>query len=391
MQKFSILFLSNAYPDFESSHHGIFIKKMATLLQKEGYGITVVTPKIYKKSKYFENQEGIKVYRFPFFARNKLLIEYERIPYLRMVLYYISGFFLTLYVLFSHRCRLIHAHWAIPTGLIGILAGTLFKKPVIVTIHGSDFRMAMEGSVLLKKLFIYVCKKARHVNCVSGAQKKEIEELGIAGKKISIIPMGVERGFREAGRRRKRIDQDQSVNVISNRNLSPIYNVSQLIRAIPLVLKEELQTRFFIAGDGQEREKLEKEAKELNVEKSVQFLGSVPHEEMPDLLTKADIYVSTSLYDGTSVSLLEAMAAGAFPVVTDIAPNREWIENGRNGFLFPAHDEFLLAKRILNAIHDKELLEKGRKSNQSIVEERALWPVCIEKIKAIYEDQLHRK
>jgi glycosyltransferase involved in cell wall biosynthesis len=248
--------------------------------------------------------------------------------------------------------------------------------------------MAMEGSVLLKKLFIYVCKKARHVNCVSGAQKKEIEELGIAGKKISIIPMGVERGFREAGRRRKRIDQDQSVNVISNRNLSPIYNVSQLIRAIPLVLKEELQTRFFIAGDGQEREKLEKEAKELNVEKSVQFLGSVPHEAMPDLLTKADIYVSTSLYDGTSVSLLEAMAAGAFPVVTDIAPNREWIENGRNGFLFPAHDEFLLAKRILDAIHDKELLERGRKWNQSIVEERALWSVCIEKIKKIYEEQL---
>ena len=82
----NILFLSNAYPDFESSHHGIFIKKMATLLQKEGYEIAVVTPKIYKKSKYFENQDGIKVYRFPFFARNKLLIEYERIPYLRMIL-----------------------------------------------------------------------------------------------------------------------------------------------------------------------------------------------------------------------------------------------------------------------------------------------------------------
>ncbi len=308
-----------------------------------------------------------------------------------MILYFISGFFLTLYVLFSHRCRLIHAHWAIPTGLIGILAGTLFKKPVVVTIHGSDFRMAMEGSILLKKLFIYVCKKTRHVNCVSGAQKKEIEELGIAGKKISIIPMGVETGFREAGRRRKRIDQDQSMNVISNRNLLPIYNVSQLIQAIPLILKEETETRFFIAGNGPEREKLEKEAKELNVEKSVQFLGSVPHEEMPDLLTKADIYVSTSLYDGTSVSLLEAMAAGAFPVVTDIAPNREWIENGRNGFLFPAHDEFLLAKKILDAIHDKELLERGRKWNQSIVEERALWSVCIEKIKAIYEDQLHRK
>ena len=82
MQKLSILFLTNAYPDFESSYRGIFIKKMALLLQKEGYQISVVTPKIYKGSHYFEEQDGIKVYRFPFFARNKLLIEYEKIPYL---------------------------------------------------------------------------------------------------------------------------------------------------------------------------------------------------------------------------------------------------------------------------------------------------------------------
>jgi glycosyltransferase involved in cell wall biosynthesis len=386
-----ILFLTNAYPDFDSSYRGIFIKKMATLLKSEGYQISVVTPKIYRKSPYFEDQEGIKVYRFPFFARNKLLIEYGRIPYLRMILYFISGFFLTLYVLFSHRCRLIHAHWAIPTGLIGILAGTLFKKPVVVTIHGSDFRMAMEESVLLNKLFIYVCKKAKHVNCVSGAQKKEIEELGIAAKKISIIPMGVETGFREAGRRRKRIDQDQSMNVISNRNFLPIYNVSQLIQAIPLILKEEPQTRFLIAGNGLEREKLEKEAKELNVEKSVQFLGSVPHEEMPDLLTKADIYVSTSLYDGTSVSLLEAMASGVFPIVTDITSNREWIRDGENGFLVPVNDEQYLANKIIDAIRDKGLLEKARKENQSISEEKTLWPVCIEKIKGIYESQLFKK
>jgi len=383
----NILFLSNAYPDFESSHHGIFIKKMATLLQKEGYEITVVTPKIYKKSKYFENQDGIKVYRFPFFARNKLLIEYERIPYLRMILYYISGFFLTLYVLFSHRCGLIHAHWAIPTGLIGILVGTLFNKPVVVTIHGSDFRMAMEGSALLKKLFIYVCKKARHVNCVSKVQKKVIEQLGIPDEKISTIPMGVEAVFRGLGQRPSRDNRDQFITVISNRNLLPIYNVSQLIRAIPGVLKEEPETRFIIAGDGQERETLEEETKKLNIDTSIQFLGRIPHEEMPKLLAEADIYVSTSLYDGTSVSLLEAMASGCFPVVSDISSNREWIRDGENGFLVPVNDEQYLANKIIDAIRDKGLLEKARKENQSISEEKTLWPVCIKKIKKIYEDQ----
>jgi len=70
----------------------------------------------------------------------------------------------------------------------------------------------------------------------------------------------------------------------------------------------------------------------------VQFLWRIPREKIPDLLNQADIYVSTSLYDATSVSLLEALASGAFPVVTDIPANREWISDGESGFLLPSLD-----------------------------------------------------
>jgi glycosyltransferase involved in cell wall biosynthesis len=62
---------------------------------------------------------------------------------------------------------------------------------------------------------------------------------------------------------------------------------------------------------------------------------------MADLLSQTDIYVSTSLYDGTSVSLLEAMGSGAFPIVTDIPSNREWISPGQNGFLVSVNGEKL--------------------------------------------------
>ena len=90
--KNSILFLTNAYPDFDSSYRAVFIKRMAHLLKKDGYEISVVTPKICKGSRYFENQNGVRVFRFPFMARNKLLIEYQKVPYGKMILYYISGF-----------------------------------------------------------------------------------------------------------------------------------------------------------------------------------------------------------------------------------------------------------------------------------------------------------
>jgi glycosyltransferase involved in cell wall biosynthesis len=378
-----ILFLTNAYPDFESSYRGIFIKKMATLLRDEGYHISVVTPKIYKGSHYFEEQDGIKVYRFPFFARNKLLIEYKKIPFLRMILYYVTGFLLTIYAVFKNKCDVIHAHWAIPTGAIGVGVGTLLRIPFMVTIHGSDLRMAVEKPGLIRKLFIYVCKKAAQLNCVSEVQKKELEQLRIKGDKISVIPMGVDESFLEMGEKRK--FNKPPLIILSNRNLLPIYNVSLLIRAIPTILKEEPKTRFFIAGDGSEKENLGKEVEDLELSASVRFLGRVPHEEMPDLLSRSDIYVSTSPYDGTSVSLLEALACGAFPVVTDIPSNREWIADGCNGFLVSEEDEKILARRIVQAIRDHRLLEEAYEINRRIAKERAYWRENIKRITELYQ------
>jgi glycosyltransferase involved in cell wall biosynthesis len=386
--KNSIVFLTNSYPDFDSSYRAIFVKKMAHLLQNEGYKISIVTPKIFKNSRYSEDQNGIRVYRFPFLAGNKLLIEYRSIPYLRMIFYYATGLLLTVYVVLKNRCNLIHVHWAIPTGLIGVWAGKLLRKPVVVTIHGSDFRMATERSSFLTKIFLYVCHRAKQIMCVSELQGKEIEKLGIGQEKILTFPMGIDESFLKAGRNRGKRMEGQSLTVLSNRNLLLLYNVSLLIQAIPAVLKEEPHTRFIIAGDGQEKEALSKEATNLKVGSFVEFLGRIPHEEMADLLAQADIYVSTSLYDGTSVSLLEAMGSGAFPIVTDIPANREWITDGRNGFLVPVKGEKYLANRIIDAIRDQALREKSKMQNISIVEQKALWPANIEKIQKVYSQLL---
>ena len=304
-----------------------------------------------------------------------------------MLLYYISGFLVTLYAMAKNQCSLIHVHWAIPTGLIGVLAGRLLRKPLVVTIHGSDFRMATEKPSFLTKIFLYVCKKANQIICVSEFQEEKIKRMGVKTEKILTFPMGIDKSFLEGGRNRKKKLNGKSHIVLSNRNLLPLYNVSLLIRAIPVVLEEEPQTKFIIAGDGQERETLEQEGRSLNVSSSIDFLGRVPHEKMADLLAQTDIYVSTSLYDGTSVSLLEAMGSGAFPVVADIPANRGWITNGQNGFLVPIDEEKYLAKRIIDAIRDPRLLEKGRTENLSIAE-KALWPANIERIKKVYSQLL---
>jgi glycosyltransferase involved in cell wall biosynthesis len=203
--------------------------------------------------------------------------------------------------------------------------------------------------------------------------------------------MGIDESFLEAGRNRGEKLNGQSHTVLSNRNLLPLYNVSLLIRAIPKVIMEEPDTKFLIAGDGAEKGALEREVENLNINSSVKFLGRVPHEEMPDLLSQADIYVSTSLYDGTSVSLLEAMGSGAFPIVTDIPANREWIVNGENGFLVPIDEERSLAEKIVEAIRNQDLIRRSRKKNFCLIKEKALWQVTIAKTKEIYKMVLDSK
>jgi glycosyltransferase involved in cell wall biosynthesis len=380
----SVLFLTNAYPDFDGSYRGGFIKKMAIFLQGDGYKVSVVTPKIYRKSRYYEEQHGIRVYRFPFWARDKLLIEYRKVPYLKMILYYVTGTLLTLFVMIRNRCDLIHVHWAIPTGMIGLVGRGILRKPLIVTIHGSDFKWATDGPAFVRKVFLYVTASAERLTCVSTVIEKELVLLGIQGDKISTFPMGVDERFLEAGRNRSPRSRTSDLSILSNRNLLPNYSVFTLIRAIPVVLNEEPGVRFLIAGEGAERDRLESEAKALSIGSAVEFLGRVANETMPDLLAQAEIYVSTSLYDGTSVSLLEAMAAGTFPIVTDIASNREWIRDGENGLLIPLGDEKTLAKKIIEAMRNPEARREAGQKNQRVVEERALWKQSMEKIREVY-------
>ena len=103
------------------------------------------------------------------------------------------------------------------------------------------------------------------------------------------------------------------------------------------------------------------------------FKGQIAQNELEDILLKADIYISTSLSDSTSVSLLEAMASGLIPVVSNISGNREWVKEGGNGFLFPPGDYKALAQRTIWIIKEFNQTQRIRERNLKLIKEKALW------------------
>jgi len=200
----------------------------------------------------------------------------------------------------------------------------------------------------------------------------ELKAMGVGNERIVFAPMGIEEKL--LGERKDKIEGKEEILILSLRRLEPVYDLKTLIKAIPLIIQRaSKKVRFWIIGEGSQKEELIKLTRNLGIEKNIEFKGQISREELENCLQNADIYISTSLSDSSSVSLLEAMASGLVPVVSDITGNREWIKEGENGFLFPAGDFQALAQKVVWIINDFKDIDKIREENSKIIRQKALW------------------
>ena len=140
---------------------------------------------------------------------------------------------------------------------------------------------------------------------------------------------------------------------ISVARLSPLKDFPTLLRAVPLVVSHVPDFRLKIVGDGPERSKLESLIDELNIRAHVELLGE--RHDVPDLLAQSGFFVSSSLSEGISLTLLEAMAIGLPVVTTSVGGNPEIVIEGQTGNLVPAGDPAALAQAIVNLCGERDL------------------------------------
>ena len=109
------------------------------------------------------------------------------------------------------------------------------------------------------------------------------------------------------------------------------------------------------------------------VQDFVAFPGQVGQGDLPAYYRGADLYVSASLSDGSSVSLMEALACGCPVTVSDIPSNREWVDEGVEGWFFPVEDERALAEAILAAVGSKTNLSRMAQAARKRAAAKADW------------------
>lgn len=265
------------------------------------------------------------------------------------------------------RPDIVNAHFLPNYGMIAALLG---YTPWVLSTWGSDIMLLPQRSAFHAWRTRYVIGKASHITSDADVMTRRLAELGAQADRIHTFPYGVDRSLFH---RTDELRTTGGPRILSNRKLEPLYSIDTLLAAFPLVRSEAPEAELTIAGKGSMEGELKRQAEQTGEGKTIHFAGLVPHTELPARLHQHDIFVSVSLSDTTSVSLLEAMACGVFPIVSDIPANREWIQDGKNGYLVPTQDASALADAIARAWKNVDVRRDAADANEEIIRSRADW------------------
>lgn len=260
----------------------------------------------------------------------------------------------------------INAHYLTSYGFLAALIG---KRPLVVSTWGSDILVTPKRNIIYKKLTEFVIKKCDLITSDSQFMSEEIINLGGDENDILTAPMGIDsENFNSIGR-----VNDNRNTFLSMRTLCKNSNIEYILKAFKNVTKEKPYAKLVITNSGDMKDEVLNLIKKLDIEGNVDFLGFVNREKVEALLKSCDVYLSVPTSDSTSVNLLEAMACGIFPVVSNIPANKEWIETGVNGLIVDELSVDGLTKSMLKALNDKSLRESAVDINSKIINERAIW------------------
>jgi len=267
-----------------------------------------------------------------------------------------------------------HSFFTVPCGFLSLICRWLHKIPYIVSLRGADVPGYSDRFPLiykiLKPLIRQIWKKSAEV--VSNSQG--LRELALktnAGQKISVIPNGIDvEQFRpkEESRIKNQESGNNNFKIICISRLTARKGFNYLIDAVAKIAGKYPDLSLEIVGEGDAKEELEKQAKRANLGSRIEFKGRISHEKTPAAYNRATVFVSPSLNEGMSNTMLEALASGLPIIATDTGGSKELIREGENGFIIKMKDPDDIAEKLEKLIADPELVRSMAKKSREIAE-----------------------
>jgi glycosyltransferase involved in cell wall biosynthesis len=235
----------------------------------------------------------------------------------------------------DHKIDIVHCHQYTPW-VYGVLAAFGTKTKVIFTEHGRFY----PDSSSWKRKWInpWLCRVTDHITSISKATKQALVEFeNIPEHRIQVVYNGIlppiVDPFKTSQLRRELKIAEHTLILGTIARLDPIKNHTMMLEAFSLVLKVYPDTVLIIVGDGEERQNIEEQIQTLDIKNKVILPGYDPQPQ--HYLALMDIFLLSSLSEGASMTLLEAMALKKPCVVTDAGGNSEIIQHNINGIVTP--------------------------------------------------------
>ncbi len=246
---------------------------------------------------------------------------------------------------------------------------------------GYDLVMEADKSAWMKWVTRYTLKRSAYFTSDANVSREKAISFGMNLEKTVIFPWGIDlKDFKPSTRKNKK-----DITLFCSRTWETIYGVDVLAKAFVKVANQNPNVNLILLGGGSQGASIRQILMNGGVMERVHFGGQVGQRDLPRWYHMADLYISPSHVDGSSVTLMEAMASGLPCLVSDIAGNKEWIEDGVNGWTFRDGDVGDLAEKILFAIKRRREFKRIGELARKTAEERADWKKNFGKLLDVYE------
>jgi glycosyltransferase involved in cell wall biosynthesis len=271
------------------------------------------------------------------------------------------------------------------------LAALAGAKPLLSMSWGYDMLMIAGRNSLTKGITRFTLRRSQMLVADCQAVVDKALSFGMKNTRIVKFPWGVEldsfspqRGEMDAKALRARLGWEDAFIVLGSRTWEPKYGMTILAEAFVEAASQEPRLRLILLGKGSQEATIRSILEEGEVMDRVLFGGMVKQADLPGYYCAADLYVSPSHVDGSSISLLEALACGRPVAVSDIPGNQEWIEQDQTGRLFDDYDPEALTKAIIEAVHSTRLEEMGVNARK-LAERKADWQNSVRLLMETYK------
>jgi glycosyltransferase involved in cell wall biosynthesis len=290
------------------------------------------------------------------------------------------------------RVDLIHTQHAYPRSLSALMVGDVLNIPVVVTVHASEF--TSEKIKKLRPVATHICNAADHVITPSRHTRDRVTRNGVTNN-IEVIYPGVDASsfhanYDASGLRDK--FHIKGENVILYVGWLVERKGPQLLLQAITKLKESNLKVFFIGPDHGLKERLENDAKKLNLN-HVYVLGPVDDMTLKTFYSLADIFVFPTMTDDEGFGLVaaEAMASETAVIGSRIGAIPEVVQDNETGLLFNAGDADDLNNKISTLLHNEKLLSEMKTRGRGYVKENFSWALNAERTLRIYRDVLDKR